>query len=81
MGPCRCGGHSQRDDATGIREFVIGTGGKNHMTFEAIEPTSEVHDTSSFGFLELTLGDGAYAWRFVADPPGGLADGGNGTCH
>ena len=44
-----------RDDARGIREFVVGTGGKNHMTFRAIEPNSELHDTSSFGFLELTL--------------------------
>ena len=24
----------QRDDAAGIREFVVGTGGKNHMTFK-----------------------------------------------
>ena len=74
-------GSGKRDDARGIREFVVGTGGKNHMTFKAIEPNSEVHDTSSFGFLELTLGDGAYAWRFVSDPPGGLSDSGSGTCH
>ena len=71
-----------RDDASGIREFVVGTGGKNHMTFKAlIQPNSEVHDTSSFGFLALTLGDGAYAWTFVSDPPGGLSDSGTGTCH
>jgi hypothetical protein len=71
----------QRNDATGIREFVVGTGGKNHMAFKAIEPNSEVHDTSSFGFLDLTLGDGGYSWRFVSDPPGGLSDSGTGTCH
>jgi len=70
-----------RDDARGIREFVVGTGGKNHMTFKTIQPNSELHDTSSFGFLELTLSDGAYAWRFVSDPPGGLADSGRDTCH
>jgi hypothetical protein len=71
-----------RDDANGIREFVVGTGGKNHMTFKAlIQPNSEVHDTSSFGFLALTLSDGAYAWTFVSDPPGGLSDSGTGTCH
>ena len=72
----------QRDDLRGVREFVVGTGGKNHMTFKAaIEPNSEVHDTSSFGFLELTLSAGGYAWRFVSDPPGGLADSGSGACH
>lgn len=70
-----------RDDARGIREFVVGTGGKNHMTFRAIEPNSDLHDTSSFGFLELTLSDGAYAWRFVSDPLGSLADSGSASCH
>ncbi|MDP9259247.1 MAG: metallophosphoesterase, partial [Actinomycetota bacterium] len=71
----------QRDDTAGIREFVVGTGGKNHMTFKAIEPNSEVHDSSSFGFLDLTLSAGSYAWRFVSDPPGGFADSGSGACH
>ncbi len=70
-----------RDDSRGIREFVVGTGGKNHMKFKAIEANSEVHDTSSFGFLEVTLSDGAYAWKFVSDPPGGLSDSGSGICH
>jgi acid phosphatase type 7 len=70
-----------RDDARGIREFVVGTGGKNHMRFKSIEANSEVHDNTSFGFLELTLRAGAYDWRFVSDPPGGLSDSGAGTCH
>ncbi len=71
----------RRDDASGLREFVVGTGGKNHMTFKAIEANSEVHDTSSFGFLGLTLGDGSYSWQFVSDPPGGLSDSGSSACH
>ena len=70
-----------RDDARGIREFVVGTGGKNHMRFKAIEANSEVHDTTSFGFLELTLRAGGYDWRFVSDPPGGLSDSGSAPCH
>ena len=37
---------ASRDDARGIREFVVGTGGKNHMTFRAIEPNSDLHDTT-----------------------------------
>ncbi len=62
-----------RDDARGIREFVVGTGGENHTTFKAaIEPTSEVRDANTFGFLDLTLSDGAYTWKFVSDPPGRL---------
>ncbi len=69
------------DDARGIRQFVAGTGGKNHMTFKTIKPNSELHDTSSFGFLELTLNPDSYAWKFVSDPPGGLSDSGTGSCH
>ncbi len=68
-------------DVDGIREFVVGTGGKNHMTFKTVKENSELRDTSSFGFLDLELGDGTYAWNFVSDPPGGLADRGSGTCH
>ena len=74
-------GQGQLDAVRGMREFVVGTGGKNHMNFRAIEPNSEVHDNTSFGFLELTLGDGSYSWRFVSDPPGGFGDSGSGSCH
>jgi hypothetical protein len=70
-----------RNDATGIREFVVGTGGKNHYGFKTIEPNSEIRDATSFGFLELTLSTGSYAWNFVSDTPGGLVDTGSGTCH
>ena len=70
-----------RDDANGVREFVVGTGGKNHMTFKTIKENSEVRDTSSFGFLDLTLSDVGYSWNFVSDPPGGTTDSGTGSCH
>jgi hypothetical protein len=40
-----------------------------------------VRDNTSFGFLELTLSNGAYAWSFQPDPPGGFSDSGTGTCH
>ena len=71
----------ERDDARGVRQFVVGTGGKNHMMFKTIKPNSEVRDTSSFGFLQLTLNADSYSWTFVSDPPGGLSDSGTGTCH
>jgi hypothetical protein len=72
----------QRDDAHGIRELVVGTGGENHMTFHATPAAnSEVRDNTSFGFLELTLSNGAYTWSFLPDPPGGFSDSGTGTCH
>ena len=72
---------AMRNDATGIREFVVGTGGKNHYGFKTIQANSEVRDATSFGFLELTLSADAYTWKFVSDTPGGLNDTGSGTCH
>jgi hypothetical protein len=75
-------GSGGRDDAHGTREVVVGTGGRNHMTFKAaIKPNSEVRNNTSFGFLALSLGPGSYAWRFVSVPPGGFSDSGSASCH
>ena len=72
----------QRDDTNGIREIVVGTGGENHMSFRAnLAANSEARDSSSFGFLELTLSTGAYSWRFVSAPQSGFSDSGSGACH
>ena len=43
------------DSVRGIREFVVGTGGKNLRPFGAPKPNSEVRDFSAFGVLKLTL--------------------------
>ena len=45
------------------------------------QANSEVRDRARFGFLELTLSDGGYSWKFVSDPPAGFSDSGTGTCH
>jgi hypothetical protein len=69
--------------ARGIREFVVGTGGKNHyrFTFPDGIPGSEVRNASTFGVLELTLHPGGYDWRFVPEPGKRFADTGTGFCH
>jgi hypothetical protein len=73
-------GFGRRDLARGVREFVVGTGGKKLRGMSGLEPNSEAHDGSTFGVLELTLGRSAYAWRFrPAD--GSFADGGSYRCH
>jgi Calcineurin-like phosphoesterase len=72
----------QRDDARGIREFVVGTGGENHMSYHATPAANtEVRDKTSFGFLELGLGNGAYSWTFRPTAPDSFTDSGTGTCH
>jgi hypothetical protein len=70
-----------RDDARGIREIIVGTGGVNLQPFKAVQPNSEVRNAHSFGFLELTLSDSSYAWKFISDAAGGLSDSGSGSCH
>lgn len=69
------------DDARGIRQFVVGTGGKNNYPFGAIEPNSEVRDARTSGVLLLTLRPGGYDWRFAPVPGGRLRDAGSGACH
>ena len=39
----------------GIREFVVGTGGKSHYAFTTARPNSLVRESQTYGVLELTL--------------------------
>jgi hypothetical protein len=66
-------------DPDGFRQFVVGTGGKSLYGFTTPVANSEVR-LSTFGVLKLTLGDDAYAWRFVSEA-GTVLDRGRGTCH
>jgi hypothetical protein len=69
--------------STGIREFVSGTGGKNHYGFTASPLTGEVvRDASTYGVLKLTLHASSYDWKFVNEPKSGaFTDAGSGSCH
>ena len=70
----------RRDLERGIREFVVGTGGKNLRPFTRVSPNSEARDATSLGVLELTLGADAYEWRFRA-AVGSFTDSGSASCH
>lgn len=52
------------DPSGGIRQFVVGTGGKNVGTFSGANPNSESRISDSLGLLKLTLMPDAYAWEF-----------------
>jgi len=69
------------DPLHGIREFVVGTGGRNHYGFTTIQPNSEVRDSDTFGVLELTLHPSGYDWSFVPEAGKTFTDAGSGTCH
>jgi Calcineurin-like phosphoesterase len=69
------------DASRGIREFVVGTGGKNLRPFGAVRANSEVHSLEAFGVLKLTLLSGRYQWEFVPQAGKSFTDSGAGTCH
>ena len=69
------------DASRGIREFVVGTGGKNHRPFGPPHANSEIRDAEAFGVLKLTLLPGRYAWEFVPEEGKTFQDSGAGTCH
>jgi hypothetical protein len=69
------------DSARGIREFVVGTGGKSHRPFGEAKPNSEVRDATAFGVLKLTLKPKGYDWQFIPEAGKSFTDSGSGTCH
>ena len=69
------------DSARGIREFVVGTGGKGLRPFGAPKPNSEVRNTEAFGVLKLTLHAKGYDWQFVPEEGKTYGDSGSGVCH
>lgn len=70
------------DPKNGIREFVVGTGGKNsHRSFATPKANSEIRQADSFGVLKLTLHASGYAWEFVPEAGKSFHDSGSGSCH
>lgn len=65
----------------GIQSFVVGTGGSSHYPVALAGAGSATHDAETFGILELQLGAGAYAWRFLSVPGATFTDTGRGSCH
>jgi hypothetical protein len=71
----------QVDPAYGVREFIVGTGGKSLQADAPSElPTAEAWGVS-YGVLFLTLHPDSYDWRFTPIDKGGFADAGSYPCH
>jgi acid phosphatase type 7 len=74
--------NGRADAAHGIREFVVGSGGKNsHRLFGAIQPNSESHNADTFGVLKLTLHPKSYTWQFIPQEGKTFTDSGSAGCH
>ncbi|MGN6524266.1 MAG: CBM96 family carbohydrate-binding protein, partial [Actinomycetes bacterium] len=68
------------DPAKGVREFVVGTGGRSFFNLGTTQANSEFRLASTFGVLQMTLSDGSYSWNFVT-AGGATADSGTTACH
>ncbi len=71
------------DTAFGIREFVVGTGGRNLGPSGTPRANSEVFNRTSFGVLKLILHPNGYDWQFVPAAGSAAIPGanGSGSCH
>jgi hypothetical protein len=75
-----------RDDARGMRQFVVGTGGAFPTPFLWPRANSEARDSNHDGVLKLVLGFDGYSWEFLParayyGAAGVAPDRGTGRCH
>ncbi|PYP43188.1 MAG: hypothetical protein DMD43_00075 [Gemmatimonadetes bacterium] len=71
-----------RDDAAGIRQFNVGTGGGDGLALPtvAIHPNSQVR-AAVYGVLKLSLYPDHYDWQFLPIPGQSFTDSGTQACH
>ena len=74
-------GEGGRDDASGMRQFVVGTGGAELTPLRWSKPNSEIRDNSTHGVLKLSLKENGYEWKYLPVAPGGFTDRGAARCH
>lgn len=69
------------DPARGIREFVVGTGGKSSENIGATPAANSEVQGKTYGVLRLTLHADSYDWQFVPASGSGFTDSGTTGCH
>jgi hypothetical protein len=70
---------SGQPSATGLREFIVGTGGKSESSSGSRSIIEESGD--DFGVLKLALHDTSYSWRFKHMAGEDFTDSGSSSCH
>ena len=69
------------DSINGLREIVVGTGGKDLRSIDNTISNSEVHNDNTWGVLTVTLHPTGYDWRFIPVAGRSFTDTGSDTCH
>lgn len=67
-------------DLSGMRQFVVGTGGTSLRPFAVIKPNSAVRESGAHGVLKLTLHPASYDWQFVPIAGQTFTDAGTRPC-
>src|SRR5215213_7503321 len=72
----------ERSSARGIRQFIVGTGGKLGGSQKGPdEPRVQAKKIGAPGVLKLDLGSGFYHWKFVPVAGRNYTDSGRARCH
>jgi hypothetical protein len=69
------------DPVRGIRQFVVGTGGRSHYPLGTLKANSEVFNGDTYGVLKLQLKPTGYDWQFVPEAGKTFTDSGSDACH
>jgi hypothetical protein len=72
---------AKADPGHGIRQFVVGTGGREIRAFSTIRANSESRNAKEFGVLTLKLRSGGYDWQFLPVLGSTFSDHGSASCH
>lgn len=72
--------HGTADPAGGIRQFVVGTGGRSLYPFGAPIANSEARNNDTYGVLKLTLHPSSYTWEFIPEAGKTFKDSGDASC-
>jgi len=68
------------DPVRGIRQFVVGTGGRSRYAFGVPIANSEVRNNDTYGVLKLTLHPTSYTWEFIPEAGKTFNDSGEAPC-
>ena len=73
---------SGQASANGIRQFIVGTGGRSQSALAETPPTGwEERHSGTFGVLKLTLHPTSYDWQFAPEAGKTFTDTGTQDCH
>lgn len=73
--------YGKPDPDKGIRQIIVGTGGKSVSGPSDRRPNSVVLNGNTYGVIRLSLSNGSYTWKFIPVAGKSFTDTGTGTCH